>query len=472
MEYDDAADDTDTDTVKQKIHIQKPDNATPTMLSLESHSLQVMPLFPHSVSSILVDLNISRNSLKELPDAIGDLVALEHLNCSRNQIRVLPPTLGNLHKLKSLNCLSNSLRPYIRSLPLDELVMLATDHSLKSLDLRYNEKIRGPAMESLAKIMPTSVDIQVTIPVPKLLLKDGNKTRSDAAVPVLHACDRDATQLQSQLEPWSTPHLRKRLEQVFGQPATDPETVHRDEIMAKLLALYNTNCARNSIGGQPRRVQCFRGQPVDQKLCEALLRELKAWAIRYGSRPRERPTINAQVYMILRSPAEFSEKNGAKANLAAQKVEQNQQLWELAHEAMLKTDPVFAEQYTALAVTGNFTGSPHIDTQNVGPFYGMALGDFSEGGGALCVELDPMTVAAVDTRNRLGKVDGRFPHWVAPYEGERFSLIYYQTLGKQLPMTCAVYSEPCTSASTTNVNINTESCSDARDAALEAGTTS
>jgi hypothetical protein len=429
------------DEASQKI--QKPDNATPTMLSLESQSLKVIPSIPHYISSILVDLNISRNSLTELPDTIGDLVALEHLNCSRNQIRVLPLALGNLPKLKSLNALSNSLRPYKRSLPLAELASLTC---LESLDLRYNKKIRGPAMEALAQILPDNVDIKLTIPASKL------QDRSVAAV--LHACDRDATQLQSQLEPWSTPHLRKRLEQYFGQPALDPETVHRDEIMAKLLAQYNT------IG--PRSVQYFRGHLVEPKLCEALLRELRAWAIRYASRPRERPTINAQVYMILRSPAEFSKKHGPKADLAAQKVQQNQQLWELAHETMQKTDPVFAEQYTALAVTGNFTGSPHIDTQNVGPFYGLALGDFSDGGGALCVELDPMTVAAVDTRNRLGKVDGRFPHWVAPYEGERFSLIYYQTLGKQLSMGCAVYLEPCAT--------NIQSSSDVREDALEANT--
>lgn len=25
---------------------------------------------------------------------------------------------------------------------------------------------------------------------------------------------------------------------------------------------------------------------------------------------------------------------------------------------------------------------------------------------------------------RLAKVDGRFPHWVTPYTGERYSLIY------------------------------------------------
>jgi hypothetical protein len=51
----------------------------------------------------------------------------------------------------------------------------------------------------------------------------------------------------------------------------------------------------------------------------------------------------------------------------------------------------------------------------------------------------------VNTANRLGKVDGRFPHWVAPYEAsteERFSLIYYQTAGAYTPPGPAVFSMP------------------------------
>ena len=50
-------------------------------------------------------------------------------------------------------------------------------------------------------------------------------------------------------------------------------------------------------------------------------------------------------------------------------------------------------------------------------------------------------VKVVNTKNRLGKVDGRFPHWVAPYDddGERYSLIYYRTMGEPTPMTTAVF---------------------------------
>ena len=113
----------------------------------------------------------------------------------------------------------------------------------------------------------------------------------------------------------------------------------------------------------------------------------------------------------------------------------------LAESALREVDPAFADSFTALAVTHGFRGSPHIDKQNIGPFYGLALGDFPAGSGGVCVECDARTVAAVDTREKLAKVDGRFPHWVAPYpEGaERYSLIYYQTMGEPTPITTAVF---------------------------------
>lgn len=57
-----------------------------------------------------------------------------------------------------------------------------------------------------------------------------------------------------------------------------------------------------------------------------------------------------------------------------------------ARLAILSVDPLFAHKYTALAVTHGFRGSPHIDKQNFGPFYGLALGDFEEGTGGIRVE--------------------------------------------------------------------------------------
>ena len=98
---------------------------------------------------------------------------------------------------------------------------------------------------------------------------------------------------------------------------------------------------------------------------------------------------------------------------------------------------VHTRTHAHIAVTKNFTGSPHIDTLNVAPFYGLSLGDFT--GGQLCVEVSPIEVAHIDTHNKIAKVDGRFPHWVADHTGTRYSLIYYITSGEVVPQTTAIF---------------------------------
>lgn len=247
--------------------------------------------------------------------------------------------------------------------------------------------------------------------------------------------DRDATLLRSQLEPWPTPILRQRLVDVFGGNFTELVELGRAEIMERLLLAYHQ-------AGTERKVIRANGIPVRESLIELLLVELRAWALRHTKNRQERPSISAKSYMILRSPAEFSTKNSQKAKLAAAKIRQYSTLWELATMAITEADPEYATKFTALAVTMGFQGSPHIDKQNVGPFYGLAIGDFPDGQGGICVECSAFVVAQVNTKNRLGKVDGRFPHWVAPYDPEttRYSLIYYQTDGKQTPKTSAFFS--------------------------------
>ena len=59
--------------------------------------------------------------------------------------------------------------------------------------------------------------------------------------------------------------------------------------------------------------------------------------------------------------------------------------------------------------------------------YGHTRGNFS-GGGEIAVECSPLLVAEIETKGRLGKVDGRFPHWVTPYVGDRYSLIYVSVI--------------------------------------------
>eukprot|EP00434_Breviolum_minutum_P008633 symbB.v1.2.007612.t1/scaffold467.1/size200107/7 len=79
-----------------------------------------------------------------------------------------------------------------------------------------------------------------------------------------------------------------------------------------------------------------------------------------------------------------------------------------------------------MAVTKNFRGSPHIDQNDFSVQYALSVGDFDEGG-ELCET--PELVKVLKTHNRLVCIDGRFPHWVSGYSGERYSIIFYRTAG-------------------------------------------
>ena len=234
--------------------------------------------------------------------------------------------------------------------------------------------------------------------------------------------DRDAATLRAQLEPLTTFTLRRRLEEDFHQGPTDPATAQRPEVMRRLLECYDAEG-----GAEGRAVVDVAGAPVDSKICEEILVELRGWLSRRGTfgvgdRYEDRPSVCAEAYMTIRSPVEFQTTLGAGSRKSRQleKVfERHARLWELAKSAVRSVDPAFADAFTALAVTSRFRGSPHVDKCNVGPFYGLALGDFEAGTGGICVECDARTIARVDTKNRLGKIDGRFPHWVAPYDETR-----------------------------------------------------
>ena len=87
-----------------------------------------------------------------------------------------------------------------------------------------------------------------------------------------------------------------------------------------------------------------------------------------------------------------------------------------ADGVLVWADPAF--EYDRLAVTKNFTGSPHVDKEDVTFQYALSLGDFGEsGGGELVVESESGDERwVVETRNRVARVDGRFAHWVRGYD--------------------------------------------------------
>jgi len=393
-------------------------------LDLGEFSLELLPRSWASIRS----LDLSHNELFELP-GLERLVSLTELDLCRNRFRALPSSLQQLPGLARLNASRNDLRPSLEFLQM--LLQPPGLRSLQELDITFNKKCYTQDLADLltAELPSVAVRMTVTFPPPP-----GAKVGEAASV-------RDATLLRSQLEPYTTLQLRQRLVTAFGEEPyskVGPSPPARAEVMERLLERY-----RMAGVEQERRLVRVNGTPVKQELLHELLVLLREWAARHEHH-QERPNIRAQTYMILRSPAEFERKlsvGSGKASTAKKKYEQNERLWKLAAAALASVDPDFGAKFTGLAVTQGFRGSPHIDTTNSGPFYGLAFGDFADGTGGIQVEVDAMTVAEVNTKGRLGKVDGRFPHWVAPYDEacERFSLIYYQTEGDVVPQTSAVF---------------------------------
>lgn len=85
----------------------------------------------------LVTFDCRFNEIQELPDSLGNLVALENLYCYSNQLKKLPETLGKLASLKILSCSFNRLKQLPASL--GDLV------SLKILSCSYNVLQQLPA---------------------------------------------------------------------------------------------------------------------------------------------------------------------------------------------------------------------------------------------------------------------------------------------------------------------------------------
>lgn len=447
---------------------------TPVVLhdSFRDQNLRALPINALSVDLPLLKitrLDLSNNELRELP-GLGCLKqTLLSLKLERNWFERVPPEVGELTNLEELDLSRNFVRPGDKSLALDSLCNL---RHLKVIDLRWNRKVctaevlermrrrlSGGSGEQLS-ITDSSVpeerddsdssdtnnlsvvDIRVTVSFPA---PDGAFVGSSPA-------DRNANTLRAQLEPWSTLALRRRLIEDFHEDpelVQDPEHVLRAEVMRRVLEKYEHEGLVTEKGMGQRNVVKVTGSPVSEENLSPLRTELESWLQQrtQGAKGnvQERPSIDAKAYMILRSPTDFNAKLGAgsrKARKAADKFAKFEGLWKCAQNALNAVDPDFAKQFTALAVTYGFQGSPHIDKQNVGPFYGLSIGDFENGTGGVCVEMNARTIAVVDTKHKLGKVDGRFPHWVGPWDSEnkeRFSLIYYRTMGDAEPITSAAF---------------------------------
>jgi hypothetical protein len=235
------------------------------------------------------------------------------------------------------------------------------------------------------------------------------------------SADRDPTLLRSQLEPWSTSALRRRIVADFHGPFLCESETTRNDVMVELLRLYEKE-------GAERTVLRSAGVPLAQDLLSRARVILERWSDGFENSNEERTSVKAQHYMILTTPRLY-QIGSRKAAKATAKVARYRDIWDVSMEILGTVDGAFAGEVSAIAVTHNFQGSPHIDKQNTGPFYAVSLGDFEVGTGGVSVECSARVVGMVETKDRLGKIDGRYPHWVSPYEGERWSLVYYRTDG-------------------------------------------
>ena len=367
-----------------------------------------------SLSTTILHLNLSRNELWDISaEAFAPLSStLITLDISRNWFEALPEAIGSLHHLKELRASHNLLKPNAtNSLRLDTL---ANMKQLEVIDIRFNQKCGNQSLlELIQSTLNDNVIVKMTVTYPPAIHTFDTYNDRVGASPAVG----DATLLRSQLEPWSTMAQRRRLVSDFGQEFTPDgrswadDGVTRGQVMNRLLACYQEEasdkqnqltCDRDDNG---RLIVHVSGQKLDEILCNKLLHALKeVWASSSTTCNRERPSICADNYMILCSPSIF-DPTSQKAAKAAGKLKRHQALWDIAYEALNSVH--------------NFIGSP------------LSLGNFEEGGNIM-VECSARVLASVNTKNSMAQVDGRFPHWVSPYNrnaNDRYSLIYYRTEG-------------------------------------------
>ena len=75
-------------------------------------------------------------------------------------------------------------------------------------------------------------------------------------------------------------------------------------------------------------------------------------------------------------------------------------------------------EYTTIQVNKTTECKPHIDKNNVGVSYIIGLGSYT--GGELNIEGNSFNI-----KNRWKKFDGTKAHWVEPFKGDRYSIVYF-----------------------------------------------
>ena len=455
------------------------------VLDLSYNSIRELPDAPAAWSAFasLAELDLSHNLLKALPSALHAAAALRRLNVRSNQLLQ--------------GCGTDFARGW-RELCAPALSGL---RELTCLDLRYNPRVGTLGEATLREALPGAVVGAYGAPSVLLGAEAGVPIRRGSELTKCHAGDGDGPSrwptLLAQLAPLSTPAVLHRLHSVFGVGTGRPEADYaavgssRDKLLFQLVAAYEHAAGLPSAEGMasahdlrlasahdlrltsaptgnpstplpltPMRhdrseesasaaapalaasavdsarcrpeVRC-EGQPIPEALRAALRAALEG--ARWPTHS-DRPKVASASYLVLERPPSGAPTESAGARRGRAKRERHGALWDAVAAWMAHADPEF--EYTGVALSRNFRGSPHVDTYDISYQWAISLGEFE--GGELCVESGADEVSVVTTRNRAAKVDGRYPHWVAPWVGaQRFSAIVYKTRGVGTPQGLAVY---------------------------------
>ena len=450
-----------------------------TKATLSNGQLVELPAALRSLGR-LTTLDMSYNAIKSLPEqSWAALTSLAELNVSHNLLKALPKELAGAAQLRMLNVRSNDLRAWASACA----PAVSALRELETLDLRYNPRI-GALDEAcdLRTIWPQAV-----------LLRSGVgdaggqpavHTGAEAGVPIRRGAswskavpgdgpDGAWPTLHAQLAPLSTPALLGRLHSFFGKGTGRLEEDYaavgssREEALSQLVRAYEARQegdggdggTRVSDPSRCRREVYCQGRPLPTSLCDTLLAALRAtrWLAQ-----TDRPKVAATGYLVLETEVEggegsegggaevasgagtvavagagaWREGESASARRRRAKRSRHRALWSAVEALVAEVDADFA--FSGVALSYGFRGSPHVDTYDISYQWAVSLGAFE--GGQLCIESAPDEVSVVNTHGCAAKVDGRFPHWVAPWRGaERYSVIIFKTRGEPAPKGPAVY---------------------------------
>jgi len=209
----------------------------------------------------------------------------------------------------------------------------------------------------------------------------------------------------------------------------------------------------------------LRSTPAGADACDRLLARLRAFGD-WPSPTRKRAGVVSGEYLTIkrgeagrwasrerdqRTPNDDDDDDAAFPSKENPRLD----LWRSASEVLRAAAP--DASFDAVAFTKAFRGSPHVDAKDVAHQHVFALGDFE--GGELCYEDGGgemgvgngvfernsngsgagsgntcrfvtgsdtgLGTVRVDVRGRVARVDGRRPHWVAGFRGERFSVVFF-----------------------------------------------